>query len=737
MVNIFPSGWFQMSDEEQDEYARNNNLIEDIQPTDLDSILSYTLESQSDFDDKYTEDSIEFYKSLNEAVKADTISKFEKLAAETYKNYSIAYQAKARRFTKALAIRIKEDYDAIEPYKDDLKKFIDTNKTSIELPNTRYEYTNIFDDKIPSMDAYETLKDIKIKVEDIIKFEGSNNDKLKLLKDEYQELTDYIKSGKCFSEARGKLLGSNKSISIEKFTTEIFNVFRAGGNVLSEQVSPKEIKEAYNRFYKYPELLNNLANNRRDIQKGYNLFLKDIRDLDIVKLKSYFGKGSQEFEKFYALYIKLRLDQIIKISLLQDQVYAAKLQAIVDSYLQDKAIMIAACGRLQQTDEDNNKLYIDIIVDEYAELIINENYNAIRMHLAMLEALGEEDITINESTIISLDEAAFGNLKNFLIGICKKISDVIERFTFRLQELTKANQRFFEGNKDKILSNVTIKETATFTNYYSYNNLMKNLAAITFKGVSSAEIEAKAEANQWQTPEDYFKTDGKPSLEGFVYNTTGGSIKEQVEDALRGKAREISSNQVNAQVRGNLYNYCTNDFSQIKSLTDADLAALKQFGQAMDTYLATSANNNGDQVEFNSEVNVRSSSEVQAQNASFSYEDTMTYYFNEVEIKQDGSPNANGVPKNQAAANADNQKAEANAKKEQDAKISKAVKSYIKANSQMLSAKMNIAVEAYRQSTKILKWYVTQYNNQTGENKNENKGKNTGNNNETISGAIG
>lgn len=157
----------------------------------------------------------------------------------------------------------------------------------------------------------------------------------------------------------------------------------------------------------------------------------------------------------------------------------------------------------------------------------------------------------------------------------------------------------------------------------------------------------------------------------------------------------------------------------------------------MDTYLATSANNNGDQVEFNSEVNVRSSSEVQAQNASFSYEDTMTYYFNEVEIKQDGSPNANGVPKNQAAANADNQKAEANAKKEQDAKISKAVKSYIKANSQMLSAKMNIAVEAYRQSTKILKWYVTQYNNQTGENKNENKGKNTGNNNETISGAIG
>lgn len=722
MIKIFPADWFK-------------DYIDIDAP--IDDMLSEMIKDQSKLDERYTNDSIEFYNSLNEAVnKTEVLSKFQRSAIEVYKNYANTYIYKCNKFVSSFISKIADDMEDFEPYKDKLSRWDVDNKKAIEVSNRKYRYTNIFDNEIPSMDAFNTLKDVSIKVKEIVDFEGSSVDKLKMLETEYRELFNYIKSGKCYSEARGKLLKTNKSISIEKFTTEIFNIFRDGGIVLSEQVSPKEVKETYERFKKYPELLKNLGNERKNVQKGYNAFLKEIKDLDLIALKPYFGKSSKEFDQFYAMYIKLRMDQIVRISQLSDEVFAAKLQAIVDSYIQDKCILIAACGRVKT--EDNTKEFIDIVVDEYTEMLIEEEYNSIQIHLALLECLGENTLALNESTLISLDEAAFDNLKNYLINLCKKISDTIGRFVTRIEEYTKMNQRFFEANKDKIVSNVKINETATFTNYYSYSNLMKNLSAVTFKGVNSTELETKAENNMWQTPEDYFKTDGKPVISGFTYNPNGGSIKEQVEDALRGKAKEISSTQINQHVRANLLNYCTNDFQTIKKLTDTDMAALKQFGKAMDTYIATLSNNNGDQVEFNQEVNVKSSSEVQAQNASFGYEETMLTYFNELEIEKDGSP-TNGTPNNQAAINKENQKAEANEKKERISKISKAVKSYIKANSQMLSAKMNIATEAYRQSTKILKWYVTEYNKQQGggDNKNSNTRQNNGNNNETISDAIG
>ena len=196
-------------------------------------------------------------------------------------------------------------------------------------------------------------------------------------------------------------------------------------------------------------------------------------------------------------------------------------------------------------------------------------------------------------------------------------------------------------------------------------------------------------------------------------------------------------------MRANLYNYCTVEFPNMKQLTDADLAALKQFGKAMDTYLASAKNNNG-QVEFNQEVNVKSSSEVQAQNASFTYEDTMRTYFNEVDIKSaDTDPNTAGIPKNQAAADADNKKAEADEKKAREKAISNAIKSYIKANSQILSAKMSAMVSAKKQSMQIFRWYLKAYNDQTNngkenqENRQNNPAGRQNNNNQSISDAIG
>lgn len=713
-------------------------MIDEISPDDIYNVFNDTIEFQSQLDEEYTDLSLNFFESLFEASRAETVTKFTSSMINIYKTYTDNFNKRFSSFSKSFSKKLSDDREALKEYDKFLSTYAKAGNKGINVGNTRYVYTHIFDNEIPSRKILDTLITMRIDMDKIVNFKGSSIDKLKLIKDEYTKLSDYIKSGKCYSEARGKLLCTNNQISAENFSNEIYNVFRDGGHVLSEHVTPNEVVEAFNRYKKYTNLVSNLAQERRDMQKEYLQYLKYIKSIDIVGLQQCFGDAGVEFDKFYSMYIKMRSDQLIRLSQLNDQVIAGKLDAIVKSYIQDRSILTVACGNMQ--DEIPSPYHDNEAIDEYSLALETQRYNSIRCYLAMLEACGMDTIALNENTIISLDEAAFDNLKNYLVNICKKISDVLGQFALRVDELVKGDQKFLEENRDKLLSNTKIEKDFKLDNYYPYGNLVKKVSALTFQGVSSAEIETKAENNMWQTAEDYVKTDGKPNIEGFVYNPNGGSIKEQVLKALKGDPITISGNQVGPQMRQNLYNYCTVEFPNMKQLTDADLAALKQFGKAMDTYLASAKNNNG-QVEFNQEVNVKSSSEVQAQNASFTYEDTMKMYLNEIEVRSDTDPNAAGIPKNQAAANADNEKQEADEKKAREKAISNAVKSYIKANSQILSAKMSAIVTAKKQSMQIFRWYLKAYNDQTnnGKEKQANRQNNpTGkNNNQSISDAIG
>lgn len=715
----------------------NNSIIDKSSIEDIYNIFDDTINYQDQLDEEYTDISLDFFESLTEAQrsKSESVTLFTSKMITIYKVYTDNFQKRFYAFSKAFSKKLSDDKETFKEYDRFLSNFAKKGNKGVNIGNTRFTYTHIFDNEVPSRKVLDTLIEYRIDMDKIVDFKGSSIDKLKLIKDEYTTLSDYIKSGKCYSDARGKLLGTNKQINAENFPDEIFKVFRDGGKVLSEHVTPNEVVEAYTRYKKYDNLVADLARERRDIHREYMQYLKYIKSIDIAGLQQCFGDAGAEFDKFYAMYIKMRADQLIRLSQLNDQVIAGKLDAIVKSYIQDRSILIAACGNMQ----DDIKYSDAESIDEYAIVLETQRYNSIRCYLAMLEACGMDSIPLNESTIISLDEAAFDNLKNFLINICKKISDVLGQFGARVDDLMNADKKFLADNKNIILSDVKIQKSFKLDNYYPYGSLVKKVSALNFKGVSSAELEAKAENKQWQTPEDYIKTDGKPNIEGFVYNPDAG-IKEQVLKALKGEPITIGGNQVGPQMRQNLFNYCTNEFPNMKELTNADLAALKQFGKAMDTYLASAKN--GTQTQFNQEVNVKSSSEVQAQNASFTYEDTMRTYFNEVDINSaDTDPNAAGIPKNQAAADADNKKAEADNKKEKETAISNAIKSYIKANSQIMSAKMSAIVTAEKQSMKILKWYVKEYNNQTNKGKekpaNKNNPEGRQNNNQSISDAIG
>ena len=703
----------------------NDSIIEDVNEIENIDIVYNLLEIQSEFNNSYQNILQEEYKNIK---NNDLSSKLNDAIVDLIRKFQRKNNLELHKFIKSFKNRIVQDKEDIYPYLEKLKSYDGEN---IEIDEVRYNYTHIFKNQLPPQESLNDFIDIKIDIDKAINKDKSitNYERLELLKEEYKNLIEYISSGKCYSETRAKCLGRNGQISAENFSEELFKVFRDGSNAISGPVTKSEVIKTAKRFPKYESLIDDILKEKNTVWKQYNYIINNLNSIDIKYTSDWFGNSRSEFDKFYKLYIKLKINQAIYMNNIYTRVYFEKLQNIAKSYLQDRNILIKACGEISAIDSEINESFIE----DYNMFLIEEQFNAVETYLEMMEANGIIELSINESTVISLNEAKFDNLKNFLINICKKLSEAMDRFIGRLGDLTKLDQKFLDDNMKIITSDEIIKNEATISNYYSYKDLMNKLAAVSFKATTSGEITAKAEAGQWQTPEDYLKQGGATGINGFTYDANKGSIKEQIEDYLRSTKQDISSNAINRTIRSNLVGYCKNDFPQIKKLIDADRAALKTFGQAMDSYIATSSSNSEQQTTATVQQSVSVNPSTQETNAAFSYEDTMMHYFNEVEIN-DKTPN--NTPGNQAEVNKNNEKAEANVKKDKDKAISNATKSYIKVNTQKMSAKMNIAIEAYRQCMKILKWYVKEYKKQNGEQNKKEKETNNTNNKGTISDAI-
>ena len=713
------------------------NQVDDIENL---SMFSKLLDTQLKFDNDYHTELKNYYLSINEATNVK--SKFSKVIIKLIEEYIKNLNYEVNKFVNSFRKRINEDKEIFKPYLDKLKKY-DSND-SITIEHTRYKYTHIFEDPIPNDKALEEFIDVKMDIDKAVGSDKSmtNNQRLELLKDEYTKLVEYIKSGECYSKARGELLGTKSQVNAENFSEEIFKCFRAGGDVLSDNVTPLEIREAATRFNKYDSIIRDITSEKNSVWKEYKWIINNLNRIDIEYMSNWFGTSKEEFNKFYDLYIKLKTEQLLRLSALHNQVYFAKLDAIIKSYLQDREILMKACGYVQTKEQliDSN----EEIVDEYALYLVEENYIAIESYLAMLEANGEQ-LALDESTIIPLDEATFDNLKNYLINACQKLSDVMDKFIGRVTELVKADEKFLDNNQAKLLSDQMIKNEATLSNYYPYSDLVSKISSIKFPSAGVAEFENRAEAGQWQTMDDYLAQGGTNGIAGFTYTPNNGTFKEQLENFLRGNSQDISSNNITQQMRANLFGYCKSDFNNLKNIINTNKASLKAFGTAMDTLISTLTNNSNAQTTTTvQQQTVQQVGNQMIQQASFTYEDTMSTYLNEVEIKSD-NPNG-GIPNNQAAANANMEKQEANEKKEHDRAVANAAKSFIKVNIQKCSACMNIANEAYRQSMKILRWYLKEYNKQNGETQNNNQNNTqqtttrrteTRTTNQTISGAIG
>ena len=703
--------------------------------TSLDTSITETffedqLQNELEFNEESRVAFREFYEALNEKADLKEVNtKFKRTMRTAMNAYLNKSSNAVTRFCMAFEKKINQDNEVIKPKLKKLDSYL-YEKMDFEIlyksEDIRYEYSYLFEDYIPNPKYMDTFIYPNIDLKMIEAGRGlSDYDKLVMVEDEYNKLIDYIKSGNCYSKARGFIIQkSSEEISAEEFGKRLFDVFRSGGEELLSQVTVKDVKQARIRFTDYKKALDHVKDDFViPSPKNYKKILEQIDALDMIYARKYFGNAEKSFEKWYSMYIALKYQQLLTLVAIHQKTLNAKMEAIMHSYIQDRNTILTVMGA------STAEVSESFDVDSYAMFLLEEQFNTRDIYIEMCKATG---ISLTESQM-SLQEVSFNNLKNFLSNIAEKISTAINNFVERITELSDRNAEFLQKNSKIILTGDTINADTKFNGYRSYDGLTAKITNMTFKLATAAEVETQAMAGKWQTPEDYIKTD--LNIQGFTYKEGGDPLKTQIVNFLKGEAKTVPDEFLTKEVRSNMYGYCVNDFKALKKLVEADKESLKKFALSMDQYLATKKSGETTTAATTTTTQtatVAGGTATGNVNAAYSYEDTMAEYFHEddgVKVEKE-NPGASGVKK---SFNGDDE-----AKKEDDnsTKVIKASKSFIKVNSQKISAKMKVSVDAYKQSMKLLKWYVGEYNKVNGEKKKEQKAAKEGTNNKSISDSI-
>ena len=179
-------------------------------------------------------------------------------------------------------------------------------------------------------------------------------------------------------EFRATVLGQSSSISVGDFDTELFKVYR-NDNLDTEEieVDSLEVTKALNRFTSFSNDKKQVENDQKRIERDYEQIKKQVKDLtkrngdlnlsafidrlpeDMRKnVKS--SRGSTDNQQGFTmsgdlmykldLYTKAKVDQITEFSNIHTLAFSAKLDALKESYKQDRALLYTALLKIQRTD---------------------------------------------------------------------------------------------------------------------------------------------------------------------------------------------------------------------------------------------------------------------------------------------------------------------------------------------------------------------------------------------------
>ena len=299
-----------------------------------------------------------FYKALLEADTNDMVAITESFA--DFKDSVANIITKFLKFIKSLFDRFITMLTGLVKAEGHLKK----NKALLSKFSSEHEfkvngYTYTFRPGIPSLTPVDelagvvgTLFTLNHKVEDISR--------------EYQLQTDNLET--YYDKKRAAIVGKGADAVVYEsdFSDELFRTFRDGDNGRSEIIITKaKVDESYIRFDNYETTRKQVVKDKQAIENRYKELKQQIEKLGTR------GTSGNDVTLTYTdpttagatqtvltgkdtvvameLLFKLHADKVQKLSDMHALAFAAKLDALKECFIQDKAILYKALSRVQKT----------------------------------------------------------------------------------------------------------------------------------------------------------------------------------------------------------------------------------------------------------------------------------------------------------------------------------------------------------------------------------------------------
>ena len=307
----------------------------------------------------------DLYKSISEAtdqyVVLESFSDFFSKINDIINKFIQFIKSLVARFITHIQKLIKSD-KYINSHKKEFDKFKDTDKFTMN------GYTYTFDPNIPAAaasvnfnkdlfeDLYNSSKDFDFSVEGInAAIANMNNNGV-------------------YDEFRGSVLQKGYDISIGEWDTELFKVFRNDDLDTSEiEVDSTLVHKTLNRFATFNSYKKQVEADQKRIQNDYENVKKQVKEIvrgngnlnmsafiermpqDMktdIKRNNYTNQGIITGDLMYKLdlYTKIKVDQITEFSNIHTLAFSAKLDALKESYKQDRALLYTALLKVQRTD---------------------------------------------------------------------------------------------------------------------------------------------------------------------------------------------------------------------------------------------------------------------------------------------------------------------------------------------------------------------------------------------------
>ena len=324
--------------------------------------VDFVRESMND----YTDSKIRLYKAISEAtsdqVVLESFSDFFTSVKNIIDKFLKFIKSLFERFLNTLASIVNSD-KYLNKHKKDLDKF----KSTDEFTMMGYKYT--FQDNIPSASA--ALEFSRNLLGDEL-YSGTGA----LTVEDVKSAIQNMNLDALYDAFRAEVIGqSSKNISASDFSEELFRVFR-NDELDTEQleIDATYVRQAKERYFGYAKEKSNVERQRKAIDQAYRNIEKqvkeivsnngnlnkaafisklpdstNVRDIDDKNVTTS-GMLTAEFMTQIDIYVKAKIDMIQEYSNIHALAFSAKLDALKDSYKQDKATLYTALSKIMRTD---------------------------------------------------------------------------------------------------------------------------------------------------------------------------------------------------------------------------------------------------------------------------------------------------------------------------------------------------------------------------------------------------